>query len=45
MIGGYPKKGDSFTYKNLTITVKKRKNLRVERLLVKVDPIVEEEEE
>jgi len=45
MIGGYPKKGDSFSYKNLTITVKKRKNLRVERLLVKVFPIEEEEDE
>jgi len=44
MIGGYPRKGDVFTYKNLTLTVKKTMNMRVERLLVTVAPVEEEEE-
>lgn len=32
MLGGYPKVGDSFEYKNLIITVKRRRNMRVTRL-------------
>ena len=42
MLGGYPKVGDSFEYKNLTITVKKLKKHRVDRLVVKVSPVQEE---
>lgn len=45
MLGGYPKVGDSFQYKNLTITVRKRQNLRVTRLLVKAEPVPEEAED
>ncbi len=35
-LGGYPAKGDSFDFENLTITVKQIKNLRVTRLTIKV---------
>ena len=35
-LGGYPAKGDSFDFENLTVTVKQIKNLRVTRLLIKV---------
>lgn len=45
MLGDYPKVGDSFDYKNLTITVKKLQNLRVTRLAVQVRPLPPEEEE
>lgn len=45
MLGDYPKVGDSFDYKNLTITVKKLQNLRVMRLAVQVHPLPPEEEE
>lgn len=45
MLGDYPKVGDSFNYKNLTITVKKLQNLRVTRLAVQVRPLPPEEEE
>ena len=38
MLGGYPKQGDSFDYKNITVTVKKRRNLRVMRVTVQVRP-------
>ncbi len=41
MLGGYPKVGDSFTYKNLTVTVKRRRNLRVTKLTIHVDASVE----
>ena len=44
MLGGYPKVGQSFEYKNLTITVKKRRNLRVIQLAVQVHPELVEEE-
>ena len=44
MLGDYPKAGDMFEYKNLTVTVKKLQNLRVVRLAVKVWPAPEEEE-
>ena len=44
-IGRYPRVGDRFTYRNLTITVKSKKKLRVMRLLVTVNPDLEEEEE
>ena len=37
-LGHYPRTGDSFHYENLTITVKKRRKLRVIRLLVTVHP-------
>ncbi len=45
MLGRYPRLYDSFVYKNLTITVKRIKNLRVTRLLVRVHPLPEGEEE
>ena len=45
MLGDYPKVGDSFDYKNLTITVKKLQNLRVIRLAVQVHPLPPEEAE
>ncbi len=44
-IGRYPRVGDQFTYRNLTITVKSKKKLRVMRLLVTVNPDLREEEE
>lgn len=45
MLGGYPKVGDTFEYKNLFITVKKLQNLRVLKLLVKVLPMEDEQED
>ncbi len=44
-LGRYPRVGDRFEYRNLTITVKKRKKLRVMRLLVQVHPLPDEPEE
>ena len=41
--GAFPKKGDSFRYENLSVTVLKMDGRRVEKLLVKVDPPAEEE--
>lgn len=38
MFGGFPKEGDSFTYRNLTVTVLSMDGRRVERVLVKVTP-------
>ena len=43
-LGRYPKVGDRFDYENLTITVKKRRKLRVMRLMVQVHPKPEEED-
>lgn len=43
-VGRYPRVGDSFNYKNLTITVKKREKLRVIRLLVTEHPLEAQEE-
>jgi CBS domain containing-hemolysin-like protein len=40
-IGRYPRVGDRFNYRNLTVTVKKRRKLRVIRLLVQVHPLPE----
>lgn len=45
MLGDYPKVGDSFEYRNLTLTVIKLKNRRVVRLGVKVWPVPETDEE
>lgn len=45
MVGGYPKVGDSFTYKNLTVTVKEVQGMRVTRLDVVVQPPEEDSEE
>lgn len=42
MLGGYPRVGQSFDYKNLTIMVIKRQKLRVKRLRVIVHPQDEE---
>ena len=38
MLGGYPKLRESFTFEDLTVTILKRNNLRVLRLLVEQDP-------
>ncbi len=43
MLGGYPDPGDSFTYKNLKITVLEADELRVKSLRVEVLPQPEEE--
>lgn len=44
-LGRYPRVGDRFDYRNLTITVKKRRKLRVIRLLVQVHPVEDPEED
>lgn len=44
MLGGYPKVGDEFSYRNLTIKVKELKNLRVVRLIVHCEPVADEDE-
>ena len=36
-LGGYPAKGESFEFENLTVTVKQIENLRVKRLTIKVN--------
>lgn len=42
----FPEKGDSFTYKNLSVTVLDAEDLRVEKLLIEVrDPETADEEE
>lgn len=38
MFGSFPQEGDSFTYKNLTVTVLSMDGRRVERVLVKLTP-------
>jgi len=45
MLGGYPKLRESFTFEDLTITILKRNNLRVLRLLVEQDPDWVDEDE
>ncbi len=45
MLNDYPKEGDSFTWRNLTVTVTKTQNLRVRRLTVHAEPIRDEEDE
>ena len=42
-IGSFPNEGDSFTYRNMTIKVLKMDGMRVEKVMVKIDPRVEEE--
>ncbi len=44
-LGGYPAKGESFDFENLTITVKQIENLRVTRLQIKVHEKPPEEDE
>lgn len=44
-LGGYPAKGESFEFENLTVTVKQIQNLRVTRLLIKVNEKPPEEDE
>ena len=44
-LGGYPAKGDSFDFENLTVTVKQIQNLRVTRLLIKVHEKPDEPDE
>ena len=41
MFGGFPQEGDSFTYRNLTVTVLSMDGRRVERVLVKLAPMDE----
>ena len=38
MLNGFPNPGDTFTYKNLTVTVDKMQEHRIIQVLVKVDP-------
>ena len=38
MFGGFPEEGDSFTFRNITVTVLSMDGRRVERVLVKVTP-------
>lgn len=45
MLGDYPKVGDSFDYKNLTVTVKEQQNLRVTRVSIQVRPLPELEDD
>ena len=45
MLGGYPKLRESFTFEDLTVTILKRNNLRVLRLLVEQDPNWVDEDE
>ena len=42
-IGSFPNEGDSFTYRNMTIKVLKMDGMRVEKVMVKIDPKVEED--
>ena len=42
--GAFPKKGDSFRYENITVTVLKMDGRRVEKLLVKAEPKEKEED-
>ena len=42
-IGSFPNEGDNFTYRNMTIKVLKMDGMRVEKVMVKIDPKVEEE--
>ena len=44
-LGGYPAKGQSFDFEHLTITIKAIQNLRVTRLIVKVNPKPEPEDD
>ncbi len=45
MLEGYPQVGDSFDYKNLTITVAEIEERRVMALMVRENPVPEEDEE
>lgn len=45
MLGGYPKLHESFVFEDLTVTIQKRNNLRVIRLLVQVDHDWHDEDE
>lgn len=42
-IGSFPNEGDSFKYRNMTIKVLKMDGMRVEKVMVKIDPKAEEE--
>lgn len=44
MFGGYPQEGDSFTFRNLTVTVLSMDGRRVERVFVKVAPAEEKDD-
>ena len=44
-LGGYPARGQSFEFEHLTVTIKAIQNLRVTRLLVKVNPRPEPEDD
>lgn len=42
-IGSFPSEGDSFTYQNMTVKVLKMDGLRVEKVMVKIEPRKEED--
>jgi putative hemolysin len=44
MFGAFPEPGQSFTYENITVTVLSMDNLRVEKVLVEVHPVEDEED-
>ncbi|MGI5936684.1 MAG: hemolysin family protein [Oscillospiraceae bacterium] len=44
MFGAFPEPSQSFTYENITVTVLSMDNLRVEKVLVEVHPVVDEED-
>lgn len=44
-LNGFPSINDSFKYKNLTITVTELDGLRVEKVSVYIDPVMEEKEQ
>lgn len=44
MFGAFPKPGDSFRYRNMSVTVLEMDGLRVEKVLVKILPPEEEQE-
>ncbi len=43
MLGGFPSEGQSFTYKNLTVTVESLEDYRVTQVMIKAEPVVEDE--
>ena len=45
MVGGYPKRLDSFVYEDLTVMILKKERMRVLRLLVEVNPDWEDDED
>ena len=44
-LGGYPARGESFDFEHLTITIKQLQNLRVTRVIVRINPKPEPEDD